>query len=241
MWHLCIDEIHVEDVITVSRDAHVVGLCAMCGRHPVLLAIGDDVEALAELLEQDPGTYHAANHAMVVLSAPHAEEGCSAIPVWVIPTCGKFKGECCHAMRKHMAELCGNAAFRDRHGFLVSVDTDGDARWSHEKPAALYPEGASTHSSILEIPHIPFQTDELRMCGNFEPPFLMKRVSHMWVGAALILHGELSFGVLQEVRNHCDNPKPTPPPPPIALRHGRRTLWAQCTFWMWHRGGTSQT
>ena len=28
VWHLCIDEIHVEDIITVSRQALTVGLCA---------------------------------------------------------------------------------------------------------------------------------------------------------------------------------------------------------------------
>ena len=55
----------------------------------------------------------------MVFVAPHTEEGYSAISVWVIPTCGKFKAKPCHAVRKHMAELCGNAAFRDCHGFLV--------------------------------------------------------------------------------------------------------------------------
>ena len=47
VWHLCIDEIHVEDVITVSGEAHAVGLCATCCRHPMPLASGGDVEALA--------------------------------------------------------------------------------------------------------------------------------------------------------------------------------------------------
>ena len=66
VWHLCMDEIHVEDVITVSREALAVGLCATCCRHPMPLASGADVEALAERLEQDADTYHAANQATVV-------------------------------------------------------------------------------------------------------------------------------------------------------------------------------
>ena len=28
LWHLYIDDLHMEDVITVSREAYVVGLCA---------------------------------------------------------------------------------------------------------------------------------------------------------------------------------------------------------------------
>ena len=197
VWHLCIDEIHMEDVITVSGKAQAVGLCATCCRHPMPLASGGDVEALAQRLEQDPDTYHAANQATLVLLAPHTEEGYSAIPVWVIPTCGRFKADHCHAVRKHMAELCGNAAFRGRHGYLLSADTDGDARRSREMQTALYAEGASTLSWMPEIPHIPYQTDEFRMCGNFDPPHLMKRVSHMLRGTSLVLQGELSYGVLQ--------------------------------------------
>ena len=146
VWHLCMDEIHVEDVITVSREALAVALCATCCRHPMPLASGADVEALAQRLEQDSNTYHAANQATVVFLSPHREEGYSAIPVWVIPTCGRFKAEHCRAVRKHMAELCGNAAFWDRHGFHLSADTDGDARWSREMQVALYAEGASTLS-----------------------------------------------------------------------------------------------
>ena len=71
VWHLCIDEIHVEDVITVSGEAQAVGLCATCCRRPMPLAPGGDVEALAQRLEQDPDTYHAANQATVVFLAPH--------------------------------------------------------------------------------------------------------------------------------------------------------------------------
>ena len=213
-WHLCIDEIHVEDVITISGEAEAVGLCATCCRHPMPLASGADVEALAQRLEQDLDTYHAANQATVVFLAPHTEEGYSAVPVWVIPTCGRFKADHCHAVRKHMAELCGNAAFRDRHGNLPSADTDGDAQRSREMQAALYAVGASTLSWMPELPHIPFQTDEFGMCGNFDPPHLMKQVSHMLGGTSLVLHGELSYGVLQEPHNHCDDPKPVLPPMP---------------------------
>ena len=69
-----------------------------------------------------------------------------------------------------MAELCGNAAFWDRHGYLLSADTDGDTQRSREMQAALYAEGASTLSWMPEIPHIPFQTDVFGMCGNFDLP-----------------------------------------------------------------------
>ena len=146
VWHLCIDEIHVEHVITVSREAVAVELCAACCRHPMPLASGDDVEDMAQRLEQDPDTYHTANQATVVFLAPHTEEGCFAISVSVIPTCSRLKAERCHAVRKHAVELCINAAFRDRHGFLLSADTDGDARRSREMQAAMYVEGASTHT-----------------------------------------------------------------------------------------------
>ena len=43
VWNVCIDEIHVEDVITVSREALAGGLCATCCRHPMPLASGADV------------------------------------------------------------------------------------------------------------------------------------------------------------------------------------------------------
>ena len=192
VWHLCIDEIHVQDVINVSREALAVGLCTMCCRHPMPLASGAGVEALARRLEQALDTYHTANQATMVFLAPHTEEGRSAIPVGVIPTCGTFKAERCHSVRKHMAELCGNAPFRDRHGFLLSADTHGDARRSREMQAALYAEGASTLSWMLVNPHIPFQSHEFGMCGNFDPPHLRKGVSHMLGGTFLVLHGELS-------------------------------------------------
>ena len=42
----------------------------------------------------------------------------------------------------------------------------------------------------------------------------MKRVSHMLGGYSLVLQGELSYGVLQELHNHCDDPKPVLPPLP---------------------------
>ena len=72
------------DVIIVSREAIAVGLHAMYGQHPMPLASGDDVEALAQRLEEDPITYHTANQATVVFLALHTEEGYFAIPVRVI-------------------------------------------------------------------------------------------------------------------------------------------------------------
>ena len=150
----------------------------------------------------------------MVFLAPHTQEGHSAITVWVIPTCGRFKAEHCPALRTYMGKLCGNAAFRDRHGFLLSADTEGDARWSREMQAALYAEGPRTLCGMPKIPHIPFRTDKFGMCGNPPPPHLMKRVSHMLGGASLILQCELSFGVLQELQNHCDDPEPDLDPMP---------------------------
>ena len=96
------------------------------------------------------------NPVTVVFLAPHTAEGYTAVPVWVIPPCGTFKAEHCHAIRKHMAELCGNAAFRERHGCLLFADTESDARRSCWMQAALYVEGASTVSWMPNIPHIPF-------------------------------------------------------------------------------------
>ena len=215
MWHLCIDEIYVEDAITVSREALAVGLCATCCRHPMPLASGDDVEALTQRLEQDPDTNHATNQAPVVLLAPHTEEEYSAIPVWVIATCGRFKAAHLHVVRKHMAELYGNATHRERHGFLVSADTDSDARRSHEMQAALYAEGASTPFRTPEIPKTFHPKRMTSACvGSSTPPHLMKRLCHMLQGTSLILQGELSFGVLQELQNNCDDPKPILPAPP---------------------------
>ena len=42
----------------------------------------------------------------------------------------------------------------------------------------------------------------------------MKRVSHMLGGTSLVLQGELSYAVLQELHNHCDDPKLGLPPLP---------------------------
>ena len=69
-----------------------------------------------------------------------------------------------------MAELCGNVAFRDHPGFLLSAHPDGNALRSREMQATRYAEGARTHSWMPKTPHIPFQTDEFGMCGNFDPP-----------------------------------------------------------------------
>ena len=94
-----------------------------------------------------------------------------------------------------MAEVCGNVAFRDRHGFLLSADTDGYGGQSREMQAAFYAEGASTLSWMPEIPHIPFQTDGFGLCGNFDPPppppHLMKRVSHMFGGGFPCFEGRV--------------------------------------------------
>ena len=75
------------------------------------------MEALAQQLEQDSDTYHAANQATLLFLAHHIEEWYCAIPVWIIPTCGRFKAQHCHVVPKHMAKLCGNAAFQGHHVF----------------------------------------------------------------------------------------------------------------------------
>ena len=46
------------------------------------------------------------------------------------------------------------------------------------------------------------------------PPTLMKRVSHMLGGTSLVLQGESSYGVLQELHDHCDDRKRGLPPLP---------------------------
>ena len=38
------------------------------------------------------------------------------------------------------------------------------------------------------------------------PPHLMKRVFHMLGGTSVVLQGDFSYGVLQELHNHCDDP-----------------------------------
>ena len=152
-------------------------------------------------------------------------------------------------MRKHRAEPCGNAPFQDCHGFLWSPYTGSDAQWSGEMQATLYAKGASTHSWRPEVPYILFQTDEFGMCGNFDTPLphLMKRVHHMMGGIALLLHGELSLGVLQELHNHGDDPKLLYPPLPQDKQVMASRTWIasmhRCHTWtppMWCRASKSQ-
>ena len=78
--------------------------------------------------------------------------------------------EHCHAVQQHMAEVCGNVALRECHGFPLSAGTDGDARSSPGMLATLYAEGASTYFWMPEIPHIPLQTDDFGMCRNLDTP-----------------------------------------------------------------------
>ena len=58
---MCIDEVKVEDIINVSREAHAVGLWATGYWHPMPLANSDNVEAFAQRLEQDLGLHHAVD------------------------------------------------------------------------------------------------------------------------------------------------------------------------------------
>ena len=56
--------------------------------------------------EDDPAQYHTATEATMVFMAPHAAEVDSAISLWVIRTCVKFKVEHCRAAWQHVAKLC---------------------------------------------------------------------------------------------------------------------------------------
>ena len=64
--------------------------------------------------------------------APHEQEGYSAIPVLLIPTCAMFKAEHCHALRKPTAELCRNATFRGLHGFMCVTTQPGHTPENHK-------------------------------------------------------------------------------------------------------------
>ena len=108
--HLCIDELHVENILAVSQDVHVVRLCATYCRQTIPVASGNNVESPAEQLEHEPASYHAAALATVVFLAPHTAEGYSAISVWVMLPRGNFKGEHCRGVAQengaHLALGC---------------------------------------------------------------------------------------------------------------------------------------
>ena len=94
LWHLLVEEFHMEHVITVSREARAVCLCATCFKQVVTLCSRRDVDALRERLDQDAACYHAAGQAAIVVLATKAYR---SISVWANPTCGKFKGDLCRA------------------------------------------------------------------------------------------------------------------------------------------------
>ena len=84
LWHLLIDELHVEDIITISLVARAISMCATCCiKAVVTLCSGEDVEALGECLDRDAARYDVATQSTVVFLAPHATEACVAIPVCV--------------------------------------------------------------------------------------------------------------------------------------------------------------
>ena len=183
LWHLRIDKLHSEHVITVSHDAHAVGMCTTFCWATMPLASGNNMEAVPPQVEQNSLLYHTATTASVAFLAYHTSEGYFALPVWAIPTCETFKARNRPAMWKHMDEWCSIAAFLDWHGVLLSADAHGDALWSCEMQAALYAERATTHSWMLD-PHIPSQTGVFGRCANFEPPLplVMKPTSEMLGG-----------------------------------------------------------
>ena len=67
-------------------------------------------------------------------------------------------------------------------------------------------------------------------------------VSHMLGGTSLFLQGELSYVVLQELHNHCDDPKPVLPPlpqdkqavePAFGLLKSMAAIFTKClTAWL---------
>ena len=114
-----------------------------------------------------------------------------------------FGAVCSFTLGKHMAQLCGDATFRDDHGFLRTIDTDGDARRSRDMQAALYAEGASTHSWTPKIPQIPFQTDELSDETG------VPRVG----GTTLILQGSCPLLCCRSCTTIVTTPSVSPPPP----------------------------
>ena len=87
MWHLLIDELHVEGLITVLHEAGAVGLCATGCIGAAILCSGENTEALRERLDRRSAQYHSATQATMVSMARHTAEANAIIPEWVIPTC----------------------------------------------------------------------------------------------------------------------------------------------------------
>ena len=142
------------------------------------------------------------------------------------PSSGKFKAEHCRVVWQHMAKLCSNVALQISHGILVLADyTDGDTRRSCELRVALYADATITEEWMPRVPHIPCQTNELGMCGNFDPPHLMKRPSHALDKDGFVMQGEVSYGVLHELHKYCCKPRLELPPYPEDK---------QDTFDLWH-------
>ena len=125
----------------------------------------------------------------------------------MIPTCGKFTGDHCRAVRHHMVKLRGSAAFRDCHGILVSADTGGDLRRSRDLNA-LNAESAIIEAWIPKVAHNPMQSDELGLCATFDPPHLLKRAARALHKDGIRMQGELSYGVVQELHTYCSEPNP---------------------------------
>ena len=142
---------------------------------------------------------------VLVFRAPHAY---STVPVWVLPTCWKLKVD---ALRHHMAKLCSNATFWDRHGILMLAKRDPDWRCSHEFQAALDADVAFTHPCMLEV--LPFRSTEVQELGmgNFDVPHLMKHASHVLDKDGFIMHGEASYMVLHAMHKFCNKCTPELP------------------------------
>ena len=74
MWHLLIEELDIEDDVTISHEARAVGSCATCCTKAVTLCSGQVVEALGERLDRDAARYHGEKQATVVFLALHVVE-----------------------------------------------------------------------------------------------------------------------------------------------------------------------
>ena len=94
------------------------------------------------------------------------------------------------------------------------ADTDGDSGRSRELLGAMYAEASITQAWMPEVADIPMQNDEQVFCGNFDPPRLSRRATHALDKDGICMHGELCYGVVQELQKYCNEPEPHLPPYP---------------------------
>ena len=81
VWHLCTDELHVENIFTLLRGMQAAGSCSTFCRLSMALVSGNDPEVLAKRLEHELPMYHSATIVTMVFLAPYAAKGYSTILV----------------------------------------------------------------------------------------------------------------------------------------------------------------